>query len=385
VIEASGVALRADTRYDVIAVGRVSTIEPLILTDDGVREDANSVRLRVAHLSPLAQTAAGGAVDVFVMAPDVVDLSAVEPTVSFSFKESAGPIEVPAGDYRIRVTPAGADTVVYDSGTVPLPAGADLLVGAIDNTVAGTSPISLLVINGADTTEILDTDTQAGIRAAHTASGVSVNNVDVYLNTEPNGAPAFQNLAFGDIAPGNGVDYVTIPEQDYRLAVTAAGTTTPIVIDTTLALALGDVVTVVAAGSADNGTIEALTFQDDNRRIATAAKLRLIHGAIEAGNVDVYLIPAAESGATVIGNMAGSPTISSFEYSTTTGYLQVAAGSYVAFITEQGNPANVLYESPVLTLATGNVYTAVARLATDGERLANPAQVAGLTLLGDFN
>ena len=90
VISADGVSLRADTNYDVIAVGKVGdeTIEPLILTDDGARDDANSARLRVAHLSPEAQTAAGGPVDVYVTASETRFLTKL-PSVSPSKKASA--------------------------------------------------------------------------------------------------------------------------------------------------------------------------------------------------------------------------------------------------------------------------------------------------------
>ena len=166
VISADGVSLRSDTKYDVIAVGKVGddTIEPLILADDGARDDANSARLRVVHLSPEAQTAAAGPVDVYVTASG--DPLPAEATFSFSFKESVGPLELPASDdYQIRVTPAGSDTVVYDSGQIGLPAGSDLLVGAVDNTGANgdASPISLVVVNGSDVAEIFDVDQQSGV------------------------------------------------------------------------------------------------------------------------------------------------------------------------------------------------------------------------------
>jgi hypothetical protein len=59
--------------------------------------------------------------------------------------------------------------------------------------------------------------------------------------------------------------------------------------------------------------------------------------------------------------------------------LQVPAGSYVAFITEGDNPANVLFKSPDLGLEVNKVYTAVARLALSSEE-----QIAGVTLLDDF-
>lgn len=384
----AGASLRFDTKYDVIAVGKVGdqTIAPLILADDGERESPDSVRLRVAHLSPDAQEAAGGPVDVYVTAAGA-ELPA-EATFSFAFQESFGPLEVPAGEYQIRVTPADSSIVVYDSGSVALPAGADLLVGAIDNTVYGESPISLLVINGSETSEILSAETGADLRAVHSVSDIGFGRtntaVDVYLNSDPGtGTPS--TFSFGDTLPDaafTGNYILGSPggaAGDYDLTVTASGDTAA-AIEATLTLAAGDLKTVVAAGSGDAG-LEALVFSDNNRRIATAAKLRLIHGAVEATTVDVYLVPTAEGGAdaTVIGNLAGSPTVPGFEYGTSTGYVQVTDGNYVAFITEAGNPANVLYKSPDLELSAGGIYTAVARRALSG---SDP--VAGVTLLDDF-
>ena len=378
VISADGVSLRADTNYDVIAVGKVGdeTIEPLILTDDGARDDANSARLRVVHLSPEAETVAAGPVDVYVTA--FGDPLPAEATFSFSFKESVGPLELPASDdYQIRVTAAGSNGVVFDSGQIGLPVGSDLLVGAVDNTVFGSSPVSLLVLNGAEVSELLDIGTGAGIRAVHNSSAPTPN-VDIYLNKEPDGSPAATDLAFGETVPGapSTGEYVPLDAGDNRVAVTATGVTASTAIDATLNFANGDLNTVVAAGVLAEG-LDALVFADNNRRIATEAKLRVIHGAIEAPTVDVFLIPTDAGGAenTLIGN--SMPALDDFNYAESSGYLGVAEGNYVVFITS-ADGATVLYKSPSLNLEVGGVYTAIARL-NEG-----PESVATVTLMDDF-
>jgi len=363
--------------YDVIATGSVgdATVAPVILEDDGARNDLDSVRLRVVHMSPVAEQAAGGAVDVYLTAASAGDALPADPAFTFSFGEDVGPLEVAADTYRVRVTPENSDTVVYDSGAVPLPAGADLLIGAIDNTVYGDSPVSLLVVNGSETTEILDANTGAGLRAAHNSS--DAGEVDVYLNTEPDGASAaVSGLAFGETVPTAATTgaYVGLDVGDNRLAITATGGTDA-VIDETIDFANGQLLTILAAGSV--GTeIEPLVFSDDNRRIATAAKLRVIHGAVEAPVVDVYLLPTADTGAgdTEIGN--AEPALPDFEYGQSSGYLQVPADDYVVFITD--TDGNELFKSGSLTLEAGGVYGAVARLNPD------PASTATVTLLDDF-
>ena len=120
------------TRYTVAAVNSVAAIEAVVLTQPEEAVSAGAARLFVLHGSAAAPT-----VDVFVTAPGA-DLAAEAPAGTFAFKETLGPVEVPAGDYQIRVTPEGdASTVVYDSGTVPLPEGADLVVAAVPNTSGG--------------------------------------------------------------------------------------------------------------------------------------------------------------------------------------------------------------------------------------------------------
>jgi len=361
--------------YDIIASGNLGdeSIAPIILEDDGEFIDASMARLRVVHLSQDAQMAAmGGPVDVYLTLASDGDVLPADPSFTFSFGENVGPLEVAAETYRIRVTPADDDTVVYDSGSVPLPAGADLLVAAIDNTVYGDAPVSLLIVNGDVTTEILNAGTGAGIRAVHNSS--DVGNVDIYVNAEPDGSSAAVNdLAFGETVPTFPItgEYVQLATGENRVAVTGTGGTAA-AIDETLNLAAGDLRTIIAAGSV-GGEIEALVFPDDNRGVATAAKLRVIHGAVEAQVVDVYLVPAADAGEGV-GN--AEPALPNFAYGTSSGYLNVAAGGYVVFITD--TDGNELFQSGTLTLETGGVYTAVARLNKDS------GSVATITAMDDF-
>ncbi|MFT5839511.1 MAG: hypothetical protein ACI9UT_002014 [Flavobacteriales bacterium] len=63
-------------------------------------------------------------VDIYATAPDA-DIEAEQPLATASFKESTGRVEVAGDDYQIRITLAGTKTVVFNSGTVALPANAD--------------------------------------------------------------------------------------------------------------------------------------------------------------------------------------------------------------------------------------------------------------------
>ena len=378
VISADGVSLRSDTKYDVIAVGKVGdeTIEPLILTDDGARDDANSARLRVVHLSPDAQSAAGGPVDVYVTA--FGDDLPAEATFSFAFKESVGPLELMASDdYQIRVTPAGSDTVVYDSGEVALPSGSDLLVGAVDNTGANgdSSPISLVVLNGGDVAEIYSANQNAGVRVVHASSNAP--NVDVFVGgNEP---AALTDIPFGSVAPAAFRDgYASLPAGETQVQVAAAGTGLGgglVVIDETLPLANGQGYSVLAVGQLEN--IEALVAEDQVRSIVTQASLRIVHASTAAGNVDIYLVPGTQDG---IGN--SDPALSDVPFKAVTDYLAIADGTYNVYIAPTGTGTPAITAEGV-ELNAGGVYTVVARDA-DAENSDPALQTLGLILFDDF-
>ena len=54
-------------------------------------------------------------------------------------------LEIPGGDYQLRVTPAGSKTAVIDSGTLSLAAGQVRTVIAVDSP-GGGAPFDLLLL-----------------------------------------------------------------------------------------------------------------------------------------------------------------------------------------------------------------------------------------------
>ena len=372
VIGPADLDLEEGLSYDIIAVGDVGgtgdrALAPLVLSDDGARDDANSVRVRVAHLASLP---AVNAVDVYVTAPGDPLGTALLPNLTF--KSVSDPVEVPAGDYQIRITAAGDPTVAYDSGTVPLAAGSDLLIGAVNNTGTGDSPVSLIVESGGSVSEIFDASAGAGVRVVHNSyntPAIGATGVDVYVNDQAlAGAPAIANLEFPNAAPGADLgNYAQLPAGDTRVDVTAAGVKAS-AINATLPLANGVGYTVLAAN--EFSALDLLAFTDDNRSVATSARLRVIHGAGTAPNVDVYL---TEVGAG-IGNT--EPVLSDVPYEVASDYLYVAEGQYDVSVTVAGT-GTVAIGPATVDLATGGTYTLVARENETGSGFA-------VTLLDDF-
>ena len=129
------------TDYTVIAAGLVEAIEPIVLQDDNSVPAAGNARVRAIHGAPGAP-----AVDIYVTAPGA-DLETTIPLLAnVEFGGVAHYIEAPAGDYQVRVTPAGTKTVVIDSGTLTLSSGQVRTAIAVD-AVGGGAPFDLLVLD----------------------------------------------------------------------------------------------------------------------------------------------------------------------------------------------------------------------------------------------
>jgi hypothetical protein len=134
------VSLVDGTDYTVIASGLVEAIEPIVLQDDNSAPAAGTARVRAIHGAPGAP-----AVDIYVTAPGA-DLETTIPLLAtVEFGDVADYIEAPAGDYQVRVTPAGTKTVVIDSGTLALSIGQVRTAIAVD-AAGGGARFDLLVL-----------------------------------------------------------------------------------------------------------------------------------------------------------------------------------------------------------------------------------------------
>jgi len=119
--------LDAGKAYTVIATGPVASIEPLVLTDDQTSPAAGNVRVRLVHASPTA-----GNVDIYVTST-TADITNATPTLTnVAFRAASNYLEVPAGTYRVRVTPAGSKAVAIDVNNVALTAGQVRTAIAVD-------------------------------------------------------------------------------------------------------------------------------------------------------------------------------------------------------------------------------------------------------------
>ena len=346
--------LAADTIYTIAAVNTVAAIEPVVISQPDIAVSAGSARLFVLHGAAAAPT-----VDVFVTTPGA-DLAASAPVGTFSFKETIGPAEVAAGDYQVRVTAAGdPSAVVFDSGTVTLNDGDDLTVTALPNTSGGAAAISLVALNGAGSLEILDVNTPTSLQVIHASPDAPA--VDVVVD----GGVLVPNLAFPQ-ATG----FVETPAGTYNVAVTVAGNPGAIAIGPVdLDLAAGVRYSVLAVG--ELAAIEPLILTDDPRRVATNAKVRIVHASPTAMDVDIYVTAV---GADI---NAETPTLENIAFKDNTGYLALPAGDYDVTVTPTGTKTAAIGPATI-SIADGGIYTAVARDPLPG------AAEFGLIVSDDF-
>ncbi|GMM66908.1 hypothetical protein MTsDn1_02020 [Alteromonas sp. MTD1] len=333
--------LEEDINYDIFAVGNVGdeSLELLTVTSSETAVDAGNAQVQIVHAASMAPT-----VDIYVTAPDT-DITAEQPLVTAEFKDFTDLLQVPAGDYQIRITPAGETTVVYDSGTVNLADGADLLIAATNNVGTGDSPVTLLAADGTESFKVWDADATADIRVVHGISDAPA--VDVIANNEV--------LLVDGIQFPRTTDYLSVAPGDYLIDVVADADNSVVAVDDAeLTLEVGMSYTAIANNTLAMAELDALA--DNTRAVATEARVRIVHASPSAGNVDIYVTADGEIDAV-------DPAFADIAYSTEdlveTGYVSLAEGDYVVTVTPTGTKTAAI-ETGVLSLENGEIYTAIA-------------------------
>jgi len=364
--------LNEGDRVSIIAWDTVTDIKPLVLIDEDPVVPADTVRLRVIHAAPGVPTAGDTNVEVWLTAPgaDLTAPPAGTINAIFALGEllAGTPIEVPAGDYQIRATIPGDPTAVaYDSGTVALPGGTNLVVLAVPNTnAASASPISLLVATGADPLELQSTDTQSNVRVVHASAdapevGVLVDGADSGIRatfpTDPPLGPVALDAGLTTLGVGLLPDPAAAP-----------------VISTTVGLVEGGSRLAVAIGSADpsadpENAIRIIAPQDTVRSIATDAQVRIIHGSVIAQDVNIYVLPentlmmAADIPAGI------DPTFPNVPFGEVLGHISLLPGNYDIAVTPVGSRTPAIGPFLSFPLPAGSISTIIA---IDGPNLTTP-------------
>ena len=362
VLAAPDLALAADVAYTVIAAGSTTELlgageaNPLqlfVLTRP-VADAIDGVRIQVLHGSPSAPE-----VDVYVSAPGA-ELATLVPA-TFAFGEVLDLGTVPAAEYQIRVTPAGADTVVFDSGAVALPAGADLSIVAVDNTGPGAAPIALLAVL-ADGTVLELRDGGAAAPAGLTAVHNSADAPAVCVVADDAGTAEAERIELFAGVPFRGFGYLgEVPPGTYLVglevfdAQAGCAGTSVVTFDTPVNLGAGAEASGIVVGSLGAATLDLLALDDELRPVATEARVRIVHGSEATPAVDIYVVPAG----TDITVPGVDPAFSGVEFTASTGFVPLLPGDYDIFVTLAGDITPAIAVEGA-ALAGGDVITAIA-------------------------
>jgi hypothetical protein len=386
VVAPTDLDLESDRIYSVVALGNVggagaTEFRPLVIDTPRNSVSSASTRVQVVHASANVEQAVPGGVSVYVTGVEDSIGGDVAPLVSFNLGDFTDAVTVPAGEYRIRITPADdSGTVLFDSGAIGLPGGADLMVLAVDNFGPGGAARLLVSTGNADADFfIVDAGAQAAARIIHAASGVG--NAEVFASSPSLGldnVTVIESFAYREQRDGDDIELLgALPvAADYTFRVNAAGggaEGAPIVAGP-VGLDANTFYTVLAAGDLPmmgDPDLTLLLAVDDRRKVATEARVRAIHAASLAGTVAVFVTPAGEE--TVVSIEMGDvePTLAAFTYESITPYLSLSPGSYDVRVAVPLEAGYLVAIDQSFHLDGGSVSTLVAtNPADDGDDFA---------------
>lgn len=359
-------ALDYSTDYTIIAVDEVSgPVRDLVIANPSDERLApGNFFAQVVHAAPSAP-----AVDVYVTAFDA-DLGASAPVnaAPLAFEQFTPRLEVPAGDYQIRITPTGdSETVVYDSGEISLPAGADLMVVAVDNVGLGDSAVQLVVLDGTAATTLYDANTPAAALAMHLSPDAPAVDIlaDIDATAENEALKLAENVSFGEYCV---IDGIPAPV-DFTLSVAANADNSIVALQFPFASQVNGAVAALVSGflSAGDPAIQPIALPVDFRSIVTESKVRLTHASPSTGLVDIYLVAAGTDIAGV------EPAFADVPFGANTGVLSIAPGLYDVYVTGADSKVPAIAATDV-ALSGGEVWDVIARDAEPGNVEENGPQ-----------
>ena len=294
-----------------------------------------------AHFSP------GEAPLDFFLSDAGTALADDTPAATLAFAESSSLRVVPAGtNYRLRITPQGdRDTILYDSGTFPIPTTTRRLHAVFTDFGPGGNRVRARFL----ASTLLDYPSDARpseLRVAHLVADVDA--IDVYLG-DTAGVPIRAGLGVNAVSP-----FDDEPPFSGELIVTPAGVTTPIVFQGQLSLLGGTSHTLLLGGlqtdpdDATRSRISAALVIEDIRPLSGLVPVRAFNGGGTAGTLSVHLLEPGQifsaSSAQFPALQLGSTNVATFPL-----------GERDLVITS-GSPASIVFGPERIELLADNYY-----------------------------
>jgi hypothetical protein len=299
------------------------------------RVEVTTARVLVAHLAPFSDN------DTSV----TIELNGSPALTNFSFGDTAGYLELPAGSYQVDIIPTGTITPAI-SGAVTLTAGIDYTAAAIGD--GANQPLELLAL--VDDNEAVPG--KAKVRVVHAAPfAAALVDTEVDIRTD-GGDPILTNVPYKGVS-----NYLELDPGVYDLQITTPGGGTTLLDLPPLTVASGNVITVIAIGDGDNQDVSFLLLQET--------------GWLQVAHLAPF---AMDPGTAVTVTLNGAPALTDFAYGDSTSYIELPTGFYDVAIFPAGSPTPAI--TATAQLMGDTYYSAIA--VGDG---AN--QDLGLVLLVD--
>lgn len=136
----STVGLQVDAKYTFVVLGRVESLQGIMLTDDAGVPGAGTARLRLMNA---AQTA--GTIDLYLTAP-AGNIEAATPSLTnLTFRQGSAYLDAAAGTYRLRATTSGTKNVIMDVPSFTVAAG-QVRTAVVVEAPGGGAPYSVLLL-----------------------------------------------------------------------------------------------------------------------------------------------------------------------------------------------------------------------------------------------
>lgn len=286
-----------------------------------------------------------GAADVYVT-DAAVDIATVGPTASVSFGDLTPLMQQdPAVTYRVRVTPAGSKTVLFDSGSFAVARLKRSIYMLMDNFSPSGETLRVANVTALAAENFGNQTSVTSMRGANMIPDAPA--IDIYLG-DTTGTPLFANVPYGTTTA-----YTPIPNGAATINITPAGVPGTVIKTGPLTVVGGQGISLYASGLVSNASGTYVTILESLRSITGQAQFRFVAAAPSAGAVDVYLVTPGQpinDAAPILANGALLSTSST----------ALTPGSYDMFITRSGTTIELLGPERI-SVDAGAVYSAVLR------------------------
>ena len=318
------VTLQTDRDYTVFAVGDMDNIEPIYALDARTAV-SDKAKVRIIHASPDAAN-----IDL------KFDSGSGTPLFSnIAYKHISDYVEIDPGTYTFAVTATGStdEVLVFDPITFNLGQVFTIIVmGTFDNTDGYPLGIKVFFDNNDGDGNVSLSPKETSLRLIHTTYDAGAMDLLV------DGGVTVSNLNYGYSS-----SYKMFTSGMRNITVTAAGTTSPALLDMDLDVVPNADYTIVTMDVLNQ--IDAVYTSDDLTPSLTGARIRLIHASPDAPALDIK-----------VGTGSGTTVFSNSNFQEISDYVEIAAGSYVFVVTPSGSSEEVRVYASV-TLEAGKIYT----------------------------